>query len=156
LDGFDIDYEQGFDDSFVRVMGQVMQGYYNQTNGAFTIAPFNGTSEYYKSLYQNNSTYIAFINYQAYADGLENQPNPVTAYTDLYAQLAQPDYAHTYSTLGLGIDSNTQNPRGLQPPDIFTVWDNLHSQGVQCAMIWSLEDSASNGFVIENYIQNNS
>lgn len=159
LDGFDIDYEGNTTDpSFVSVLSQLMQKmngfptFPPPTSVNFSLAPYGNNLPEYFALYQNNTTYISQFNYQAYADNLGN----LQSYVDLYAQLDQenPDQGPTgYSNLGLGIDSNTTNARGLGPPVIFDIWNQLHSQGLGTAVIWSVEDSAKNNFVIEQGIQ---
>lgn len=167
LSGFDIDYEQGIDDpSFLRLMGQVVKGLNDYPNfpsrfhTPFYLAPFGATYQPYRQLYEDNLTYIALFNYQAYADGLEAQG--VQGYLDKYAQLAQNNVnqgGSGYTHLGLGVCSSTQaprglqTPRGLQAPDIFTAWVTLHTRGSVCAIIWCLEDSVLNNYEIERQLQ---
>jgi hypothetical protein len=156
LDGFDINYEQGLDDSFVPVMSQVIRAMNDYPNFPprfstnFTLAPFGATYNTYQQLYEANTTYIPLFNYQIYAEGIEGQG--VQGYLNRYAQLAQANpnrELNGYREIGLGIASSTSAPRGLQPPDIFTVWDNLHSQGAASAFIWCLEDSVETNYAIE-------
>jgi hypothetical protein len=154
LDGFDVNYEQGLDDSFPRVMSQVINALNDSPNWpprfqtAFTLTPFGQTWPYYRTLYPLSGTWIQQINYQAYADGLD-----APGYLNLYSSLTQADYGWGYTKMGLGIASSTAEPRGLQPPDIFGVWDSLYGNGSQCAMIWCLEDSAENDYYIERSLQ---
>ena len=156
LDGFDINYEQGLDDSFVPVMSQIIRAMNDYPNFPprfstnFTLAPFGATYNTYQQLYEANTTYIPLFNYQIYAEGIEGQG--VQGYLNRYAQLAQANpyrELNGYREIGLGIASSTSAPRGLQPPDIFTVWDNLHSQGAASAFIWCLEDSVETNYSIE-------
>ena len=153
LNGIDIDYEAGLNDSFGPVMAQVIQNMGEQRGCTATLAPFGPTLSYYQDLLQNETTYVSFINYQAYADESTDPGH----YMQLYASLAQANFLNTgYANLGLGIDSNTVSgfQRGLQYPDIVNnVWDILHGKGVECAVIWSIEDSIKNGFPIETAIQ---
>jgi hypothetical protein len=171
LAGFDIDYEGGVDDpSFLRVMSQLMpmlNGWPSPTPATpfpvdviFTLAPYGATVQYYVPLFQNNTTFIRQVNYQVYADGIESQG--AQGIDQKFAELA-PGFSSdgSFIYLGLGICSTMQQPRGLtprglQPPDIYDAWDNLHGQGLRAAMIWCLEDSADNGFPIENAIQSRS
>jgi hypothetical protein len=152
LDGLDIDYEggpAGLDASFVQCISQVLINLSSPTRSAFTsIAPFGGTVAAYQSLYEQCSTWISSVNYQAYADELPD----VQAHLDLYARLGQ---QFESKRLGLGIASSTSAPRGLQPPDIYTVWDSLHADGIGTAAIWCLEDSLLQNppFAIETAIQ---
>ena len=158
LDGLDIDYEGGsggapLDDSFVQCMSQVINNIGSQTNQASTIAPFGQTAAAYQALYKQSSTWIALINYQAYADDIQDVQGYLTLYDNLTRQ-----FNVDYETLGLGIASSNgqaDDMRGLQPPDIYTVWDSLHAQGTICAAIWDLEDSqlCDPPFAIENAIQ---
>jgi Glycosyl hydrolases family 18 len=163
LDGFDLNYEPGIDDSFVRVMSGVIQAMNDYPNFPprfstnFTLAPFGGTYDTYQQLYTNNTTYIPLFNYQIYAEGIEDQG--VQGYLNRYTQLAQANPNRDfngYREIGLGIASSTQPPRGLQPPDIFTVWDNLHNQGAISAFIWCLEDSVETNYSLESEIQRRS
>ena len=153
LGGFDINYENNLNDSFVRCMTSVIRLMNDSPNWpprfqtAFSLTPFGQTLDAYQQIYQTNHTWIHLLNYQAYADS----PS-VDGYLNTYAQLAQTNLNQNqpgYPELGLGIATSTSAPRGLQPPDIFTVWDNLHSQGVSNAFIWCLEDSAENTYAIE-------
>ena len=67
----------------------------------------------YQALLQAETTYVRFINYQAYAD----ESTDPEVYKKRYAGLAQagPSQANSgYANLGLGIDSNTTMTRGLQ------------------------------------------
>jgi LysM repeat protein len=109
-----------------------------------TYTPFRATNQWYQMLYAKTSQYC-LINYQAYADGLTT----VAQYLTLYTNLAQ-EYGG-YGQLGLGIASSTTAPRGLQPPDIYDVWNSLAGNGVQNVAIWCLEDSYPS-FPIETYI----
>ena len=152
LGGFDINYENNLDDSFVRCMKAVIERMNDAPNWpprfqtAFSVTPFAQTLDAYEQIYQTHHTWVHLFNYQAYAD----TPS-VDGYLNTYAQLAQADQEfYGYKQLGLGIASSTSAPRGLQPPDIFTVWDTLHSQGVSNAFIWCLEDSAENNYAIES------
>jgi hypothetical protein len=158
LGGFDIDYEQGLDDSFCRCMSAVMENMNDYPNWPpqfqcyFAATPFGQDYDIYQQLFVNNTNYIHVFNYQAYADDIPD----VQGYLNKYAQLAQenPNQENNgYVEIALGICSSTVAPRGLQPPDIFTLWDSLHSQGAANVMIWCLEDSADNGFYIESEIQ---
>ena len=160
LGGFDINYENNLDDSFVRCMTTVIRLMNDSPNWAprfqtaFSITPFGQTLDAYQQIYQTNHTWIHLLNYQAYAD----TPS-VDGYLNTYAQLAQTNLNQNqpgYPELGLGIASSTSAPRGLQPPDIYTVWDTLHSQGVSNAFIWCLEDSAENNYTIERELQRRS
>jgi hypothetical protein len=153
LDGFDLNYENGLDDSFVPVMRQVITLMNDSPNWPprfqtfFSVTPFAQTLSAYWQIFNTTHTFVHRFNYQAYADS----PS-VDGYLNTYAQLAQANLDRTYNgyaELGLGIASSTSAPRGLQPPDIFTVWDTLHSQGVSNAFIWCLEDSAENNYAIE-------
>ncbi|HEX6480575.1 MAG TPA: glycosyl hydrolase family 18 protein [Ktedonobacteraceae bacterium] len=160
LEGFDINYENNLDDSFVRVMTTFIRLMNDSPNWpprfqtTFSVTPFAQTLSAYLQIYQTNHTWVHLFNYQAYAD----TPS-VDGYLNTYAQLAQANLDQEfngYAELGLGIASSTSAPRGLQPPDIFTVWDNLHSQGVSNAFIWCLEDSAETNYSIESELQRRS
>jgi len=150
LSYLDIDYEggpNGLDDSFVECISQVLINIGSpQSRGIATIAPFAGTLSAYQALWEQCSTWINTVNYQAYADGIPD----VQGYLDLYAGLAQQFYG--YDRLGLGIASSASSPRGLQPPDIYTVYEKLHAQGMGGVAIWCAEDSATSDppFAIEN------
>jgi len=159
LTNLDIDYENGANDpSFAPILGQVLNNVWDHflvrtPEGGFSdplnlsYAPFNQTETAYRSLYSIQSTNV-IINYQAYADF--NSPS-VNDYLNLYTNTLAPAYSpdRTLFVLGLGVASSTSAPRGLQPPDIFTVWNDLKSQGLGGAMVFSLEDSAKNGYPIE-------
>jgi hypothetical protein len=149
LDGIDIDYENGLDDSFVQAIGQVVTNLKQQKNAFITITPFGQTWPAYQSLYQGNSASIDLINYQAYADGLDEQ-----GYLNLYENLAQ--VTGTYANLMLGIASSTQAPRGMQPPQIYDVWHSLQGNGIGGAIIWCLEDSKGSDppYIIETNVEN--
>jgi hypothetical protein len=145
LSFLDIDYEggpNGLDESFVECMSQVIINLSNPAGPgsggtAFTsIAPFNGTLAAYQALFQRCGTWITTVNYQAYADGIPD----VQGYLDLYAGLA-PQFPNGYQQLGLGIASSASGPRGLQPPDIYTVYENLLARGTSVSAIWCAEDS---------------
>jgi hypothetical protein len=155
LDGLDIDYEggpAGLDDSFVACMSQVIINLSSPRQEAFTsLAPFGQTAGVYQSLWQQCGTWITSINYQAYADDIPD----VQGYLDLYAQVSQ--QYHGYQQIGLGIASSNVPgaTRGLQPQDIYTVWDSLHAHGSNTVTIWCLEDSQQRQppFTIETAIQ---
>lgn len=158
LGEFDIDYEQGLDDSLYRCMSAVMENMNDYPNWPpklqcyFAATSFGQDHDIYQQLFVNNTNYIHVFNYQAYADDIPD----VQGYLNKYAQLAQenPNQENNgYVEIVLGICSSTAAPRGLQPPDIFTFWDSLHSQGAANVMIWCLEDSADNGLYIESEIQ---
>ena len=167
LDGIDINYEGNpgpdrnhpapLDQTFVDCMSQVINNIGNETGKASTVAPFGFTAKRYLSLYEQSSSWIAIINYQAYADGISD----VQGYMNLHANLAS-QYGG-YENLGLGIVSATgitpdDPPRGLQPPDIYTAWTQLRGLGIIGAAIWDLEDSAlyNPPFSIETTIINTS
>jgi chitinase len=150
IDFLDIDYEggpNGLDDTFVECMSQVIINIGSPERGTVaSIAPFGGTLPAYQALWEQCSTFINVVNYQAYADGIPD----VQGYLDLYAGLAQ--QFNGYSQLGLGIASSTSAPRGLQPPDIYTVYENLLEQGMSSWAIWCAEDSVLTDppYAIEN------
>lgn len=147
LTNLDIDYEGGLDNSFIECMSQVIINLSSPARDAFTtLAPFGQTIDAYNALYEQCGTWITVMNYQAYADGIAD----VQGYLDLYARLAQQN-PFGYEKLGLGIASSTSAPRGLQPPDIYTVWQELLAQGVLTYAVWCAEDSVmlDPPFVIE-------
>ncbi|MGO9221656.1 MAG: hypothetical protein ACLP5E_28425, partial [Streptosporangiaceae bacterium] len=90
LSGIDVDYEglpggAPLDGSFVDCMSQVIINIATQAGGkTATIAPFGSTADSYLSLWEQCSSWISVVNYQAYADGL----NDVQGYMNLYANLA--------------------------------------------------------------------
>lgn len=158
LDGFDLDYEDNLDTTFLPVMEQVIQAMNDSPNfpprfqTAFSVTPFGKTYDMYQQMFVDESSWIPAFNYQAYADGLTD----VQAYLDKYASLASKNpnrETNGYQEISLGICSTTSNPRGLQVPDIYTVWNNLHSQGAINVVIWCLEDSALTNYTIETTIQ---
>lgn len=158
LDGFDLDYEDNLDTTFLPVMEQVIQAMNDSPNfpprfqTAFSVTPFGKTYDMYQQMFVDESSWIPAFNYQAYADGLTD----VQAYLDKYASLASKNpnrESNGYQEISLGICSTTSNPRGLQVPDIYTVWNNLHSQGAINVVIWCLEDSALTNYTIETTIQ---
>jgi hypothetical protein len=91
LDGFDIDYEQNLDGSFVRVMDQVVQAMIDAPNfpprfqTGFSVTPFGQVYQQYQQLFTDNTSWITKFNYQVYADGLESQG--VQGYLNKYASL---------------------------------------------------------------------
>lgn len=152
LAGFDIDYENNLDDSFVRCMSQVMSQMAQHCQ--WSCAPFGATNDIYQRLWTSTSFFLGCYNYQAYADGINDQQG----YENVLASVGQSLTVNgtTFGNVGLGIASSTSSPRGLQLPDILTVWENVHATGVSSVAIWCLEDSAENGYAIENAIQGNS
>jgi hypothetical protein len=158
LSGFDLDYENGIDDSFPRIMGQVIDQL-NETptpfGVQFSVAPFGSTYDTYQAIYTNNSSFVPQFNYQIYADGLGD----VQSYIDRYAVLAQANPQQNdngYFQLGFGICTTMGMERGLQPPQIYDAWDAVHSEGVSVCFIWCLEDSFMNGYAVESEIQQRS
>lgn len=109
-----------------------------------SITPFNATWDIYQALYKEYGDSIDWINYQAYADGLDKQ-----GYLDLFDRLAE---TTGYEKLVLGIASSTTSPRGLQPPEIYDVLNDLQGRGAGGAMIWCLEHSAPQ-FAIESNVE---
>jgi hypothetical protein len=161
LSGIDVDYEYGVSDpSFVRVMGQVLgqvlgnnfivpqPGGGSAVSTCLSYSPFGNTNAAYVSLYQQGQSEGVVIHYQAYADLLATASDYMALYTGLAGQYTIQQLPRL-SALGLGIASSTTLPRGLQPPNIYTAWNDLSSQGVLSASIWCLEDSAENGYPIE-------
>lgn len=159
LEGIDIDYEglpdgSPLDDSFVQCMSQVIVNLGSARNGTVaSLIPFGQTIGQYQALYNQCGTWVSNVNYQAYADGIQD----VQGYLDLYARLAQQN-PFGYTRLGLGIASSQSQPLGLQPPDIYTVWDNLHTQGLETVAIWAAEYSVqwNPSYTIENTIVSHS
>lgn len=161
LIGIDVDYEggpSGLDDSFVQCMSQVINNISGTIGQTFvTLAPFGGTSGPYLELYQQVAPWVTSVNYQAYADGISD----VQGYLNLYSTLAA---QFPGEQIGLGIASSNGQAgpadptRGLQPPDIYSVWDSLHAQGTSPVAIWDLEDSLlwDPPYTIENTIISNS
>lgn len=160
LDGFDLDYENNIiGTSFVTVMEQVMQTMNDSPHfpprfqTAFSVTPFGNTYAPYQQMFVDETSWIPVFNYQAYADGLTD----VQAYIDKYASLASENpnrESNGFREISLGI-CTTPAPhlRGIQPPDIFAVWNNVHAQGAINVVIWCLEDSAQNNFAVETAIQ---
>lgn len=152
LTGFDIDYENDLDDSFVRCMSQVMSQMAQHSQ--WSCAPFGATNGIYQRLWTSTPFFLGNYNYQAYADGI----NDIQGYQDVLSSVGQSLTVNgtTFGNVGLGIASSTSSPRGLQMPDVLTAWENIHNTGVSSVAIWCLEDSADNGYAIENAIQGNS
>ena len=155
LAGIDIDYEVGVDSTFATAISQVLNNLRNMASLQLSIAPFGRTWPVYQQVITTVGPAEMLINYQAYADGLTDQQS----YLTLYANLAQfvesvtpPGLSNGGSCdLALGINSSTP-PRGLQPPDIYSVMSSLNGSGIGGAFVWSAEWSAESGFPIESNI----
>lgn len=155
LAGIDVDYEVGVNSTFATAISQVLNNLRGMASLQLSIAPFGRTWPVYQQVVTNVGPTEMLINYQAYGDGLTDQQS----YLDLYAGLAQFVESVTppgsnmggYYDLALGINSSTP-PRGLQPPDIYSVMSSLHGNGIGSAFVWSAEWSAESGFPIENNI----
>ncbi len=147
LDGIDVNYEGGIGESFVEAVGRVATGLKEQVGAVVSITPFNATWDIYQALYNEYGDSIDWINYQAYADGLDKQ-----GYLDLFDRLAE---TTGYEKLVLGIASSTTSPRGLQPPEIYDILNDLQDRGVGGAMIWTLEDSVETNppYAIESTVE---
>lgn len=147
----DVDYEDGLDDTFVPVMSSVIL----QSGLPWSVAPFTGTLDTYLNLYdavaQQNPGARPNINFQAYAMETEDPQAYIQQYTDIRND---PRVAsHGYAIVGLGIDTNTTSPRGMQYPAI-TEFCFSHGPGTpndlfDFAVIWSIEDSCKNGYPVE-------
>lgn len=161
LDGFDLDYEQNVDATFLPVMEQVIQAIKDSPNfpprfrTSFFVTPSGQTYRTHTQMFVDETSRNPVSNYQAYADELTN----VQAYLDKldkYASLASKISnrgSNGCQKISLGICSTTSNSRGLPPSDIYTVWNSLHGQGAVNVVIWCLEDSAQDNFSIETAIQ---
>lgn len=155
LAGIDVDYEVGVDGTFATAISQVLNNLRGMASLQLSIAPFGRTWPVYQQVVTNVGPTEMLINYQAYGDGLTDQQS----YLDLYASLAQfvesvtpPEVSMGgYYDLALGINSSTP-PRGLQPPDIYSVMSSLNGNGIGSAFVWSAEWSAESGFPIESNI----
>jgi hypothetical protein len=159
LDGFDLDYENNITDpSFVRVLENLIQQMNDypvfppRFQTSFSVTPFGTTYGVYQQMYLDDTSYIPAFNYQTYAEDFTT----VQQYLDFHAQLASKNpnqESNGYREIALGICTTTtptSSQRGLQPPDILTVWQTLYSLGTISVVIWCLEDSAETGFYIEN------
>ncbi|KAK9803099.1 hypothetical protein WJX73_002232 [Symbiochloris irregularis] len=120
LDGVDLDYESGVSGSasFASCISQLATKFKAQTNTIpgpsptehlVTMAPFGNTNAEYADAYSKAPDSFDLINYQAYAD--ESTTSTSNDYLTLYSGLTK-----QYPTikLMLGVDTNTQTPRGQQ------------------------------------------
>lgn len=157
LAGIDIDYEHGVNGTFATAISQVISNLCGMASLLISIAPYRRTWPVYQEVVSSVAPASLNINYQAYGDGFTD----AQSYLDLYAELAQflagvtsanADNPGGYFDLALGIDSSTSAPRGLQPPDIFSVLSSLKGDGIHSAFVWCAEYSASSGFPIESNI----
>jgi hypothetical protein len=146
LDGIDVDFENNLDSNFAPFMCALASNLKSSRNGFFfTLAPFSATWSAYGAVFQACPDQIDWVNYQVYA---ETTPSSSSADVEaIYANLAG---TVPFNKLILGIDSNTVDPRGQQPPAIFNTWKDLLASGIRGAMVFSAEDSNANGFAIEN------
>jgi len=149
LDGVDVDYETGIDDTFVPVMSSLIP----QISPAFwSLAPDNQNLDTYLNLY--NTVAAAgvkpTINFQAYSMETTDQQQYIDRYTYIRNQIT------SFTNVGLGIDTNTSMPRGMQSPEITNLCFSQFEQGGtvpqglwDLAMVWSIEDSCQNGYPVE-------
>jgi hypothetical protein len=162
LVGVDVDYEQGpdgsgLDDSFVQCMSQVIL---SMPNASWSLAPFTQTLDSYLDLYDAVADSVRpAINFQAYS----METADPQAYINQYANINSDSrvMSHGAANIGLGIDSNTADPPpdgqlGMQFPDITNFCFSHITGGTGTpnglfnqAMIWSAEDSCTNGYPIE-------
>ncbi len=154
LDGIDLNYESGLDDSFADSVGTVIANVKKERDDIVAcITPFGATWDRYLAMWkkygmaQDEST-LDWINYQSYGDDLD-----VNGYLQQYERLAK--VVGGYDQLTLGIATSQTMPRGLQPPQIFDVMQKLKDRGLLGVMTWSLEDSAMHdpAYTIESKAQ---
>ena len=152
LAGVDVDYENDLDDTFVPVMSSLMP----QIQPAFwSLAPFTGTLASYLDLYDAAAEVVKpVINFQAYSMETEDSDAYVQQYTDITNDPRVT--SHGGAVVGLGIDTNTADPRGMQYPAIADFYFSHMTNGLgtpnglfDLAMVWSIEDSCRNGYVVE-------
>ena len=153
LTGVDVDYENGLDDTFVPVMSSLI----TQLTPAFwSLAPYTQTLDTYLDLYDSvaGAGVKPTINFQAYSMESEDPQD----YINIYSQIQKDSRvsSHGGANVGLGIDSNTVQPRGMQYPAITDLCFSQFEQGStvpqglwDVAMIWSIEDSCTNGYPVE-------
>jgi hypothetical protein len=149
LDGVDVDYETGLDDTFVPVMTSLIP----QINPAFwSLAPDNQNLDTYLNLYNAvaGAGVKPTINFQAYSMETNNPQDYIDRYTYIRNNIA------SFTDVGFGIDTNTAQPRGMQYPDITNLCFSQFEQGSTVpqglwnqAMVWSIEDSCQNGYPVE-------
>jgi len=160
LVGVDVDYEQGpdgsaLDDSFIQCMSQVILA----VPAFWSLAPWTQTLDTYLDLYDAVADRVRpAINFQAYSMETTDPQTYIDQYTNINNDPRVT--SHGFANIGLGIDTNTDpgpgNQRGMQFPDITNFCfshmtggtgtpNNLFSQ----AMIWSTEDSCTNGYPVE-------
>ena len=149
----DLDYEDGLDDTFVPVMSSFIQ----QGRLVTSLAPFTGTLDTYLNLYDEVKPLIdwsLFINFQAYSMETEDPQSYIQQYTDINNDPRVT--SHGFAHIGLGIDTNTTSPRGMQYPDITNFFFSHSTDGTGTPnglfgvpVIWSIEDSCMNGYPVE-------
>ncbi|MBV8987043.1 MAG: hypothetical protein JOY58_19310 [Solirubrobacterales bacterium] len=159
LAGIDIDYEHGVDSTFATAISQVINNLYGMGSLLVSIAPYRRTWPVYQEVVSNVGPDRLSINYQAYGDGLTDQQSYLALYAELAQFIASVPPANLnppggWYGLALGIDSSTTAPRGLQPPDIYSVLSSLKGNGIHGAFVWCAEYSAASGFPIESDIVN--
>jgi hypothetical protein len=157
LAGIDVDYEHGVDSTFATAISQVITNLHGMASMRISIAPSRRTWPIYQEVVSSVGPTSLTVNYQAYADGLSDQQSYLALYADLaqfIASVTPPSLTSQggYYDLALGIDSSTTAPRGLQPPDIYSVLSSLRANGIPSAFVWSVEHSAASGFTIESNI----
>lgn len=155
LVGVDVNYEQGLDDTFVPVMSSVIP----QITPAFwSLAPFTQTLDTYLDLYDALGDFKPSINFQAYAMETEDPQAYIQQYTAINNDPRVT--SHGFTNIGLGIDTNTTGPRGMQYPAITNFCFSAMTNGTgtpnglfDYAVIWSIEDSCMNGYPVERALQ---
>jgi hypothetical protein len=153
LVGVDVDYENGLDETFVPTMSSLI----SQVNPAFwSLAPFTQTLDTYLDLYDTvaGMGVKPTINFQAYSMESENEQDYINIYTQIQSDSRVT--SHGSAIVGLGIDTNTVQPKGMQYPAITDLCFSQFEQGStvpqglwDVAMIWSAEDSCTNGYPVE-------
>ncbi len=142
LDGIDLNYESGLDDSFADLLGTVIANVKKKRHDLVAcITPFGATWKQYLAMWKkygmaDDESPLDWINYQSYGDNLD-----VNGYLQQYEKLA--NEVGGYDQLTLGIATSQAMTRGLQPPHIYDVMKKLKDRGLLGVMTWSLEDSAT-------------
>ncbi|KAK0606194.1 hypothetical protein LWI29_035041 [Acer saccharum] len=150
LDGIDIDYERfanGSSSSFAYCIGELITRLKKQeVITVATIAPFNSTTvPYYVELFKGYGNVIDYVNHQFYTDRVKTPKGYLEAFKLRAIQFDKEKLLPSYEI----------NGRGIQGDAFFDALKLLEANGldVNGVMIFSADDSASNGFYFERKSQ---
>ncbi|KAK1587545.1 hypothetical protein Q3G72_014060 [Acer saccharum] len=150
LDGIDIDYERfanGSSSSFAYCIGELITRLKKQeVITVATIAPFNSTAvPYYVELFKGYGNVIDYVNHQFYTDRVKTPRGYLEAFKLRAIQFDKEKLLPSYEI----------NGRGIQGDAFFDALKLLEANGldVNGVMIFSADDSTSNGFYFERKSQ---